>query len=85
MENQLKLKIKIGQVEFEAEGDANVVTEQRDVFIQNIVPAATSFLDKIQNIETTKLIESSTTPPRIHQEDVISSLPVSIPAGFSRT
>ena len=59
MENQLKLKIKIGQVEFEAEGDAKVVTEQRDVFIHNIVPAATSFLDKIQNIETTKLIESS--------------------------
>lgn len=59
MENQLKLKIKIGQVEFEAEGDAKAVTEQRDVFIQNIVPAATSFLDKIQNIETTKLIETS--------------------------
>ena len=59
MDSQLKLKIKIGQVEFEAEGDSKVVTEQRDVFIQNIVPAATSFLDKIQNIETTKLIESS--------------------------
>ncbi len=60
MENQLKLKIKIGQVEFEAEGDANAVTEQRDVFIQNIVPAASAFLDKIQNLETAKIIEPTT-------------------------
>jgi len=57
MENQLKLKIKIGQVEFEAEGDANAVTEQRDVFIQSIVPAASSFLDKIQSIETARAAE----------------------------
>ena len=57
MENQLKLKIKIGQVEFEAEGDANAVTEQRDVFIQSIVPAASSFLDKIQSIETARVVE----------------------------
>ena len=60
MENQLKLKIKIGQVEFEAEGDANAVTEQRDVFIQSIVPAASSFLDKIQSIETARTIEPPT-------------------------
>lgn len=57
MENPLKLKIKIGQVEFEAEGDANAVTEQRDVFIQSIVPAASSFLDKIQSIETARTVE----------------------------
>lgn len=76
MENELKLKIKIGQVEFEAEGDAKAVTEQRDVFIQNIVPAATSFLDKIQNIETTKLIETSLDTQLIQKDDVVSSLPV---------
>ncbi len=73
MENQLKLKIKIGQVELEAEGDAKVVTEQRDVFIQNIVPAATAFLDKIQSLETAKLLESSSNPPCIQKSE--SSLP----------
>lgn len=72
MENQLKLKIKIGQVEFEAEGDANAVTEQRDVFIQNIVPAASAFLDKIQNLETAKIIEP-TTNHKLLQNDLESS------------
>lgn len=77
MENQLKLKIKIGQVEFEAEGDANAVTEQRDVFIQSIVPAASSFLDKIQSIETARTIEPPTNNQIVQNETVAPALPYS--------
>ncbi|MBP5695311.1 MAG: hypothetical protein J6X11_01540 [Treponema sp.] len=77
MENQLKLKIKIGQVEFEAEGEAKAVTEQRDVFIQSIVPAATSFLDKIQNIETTNMVESSTNQKFLQKGNLVSYMPIS--------
>jgi hypothetical protein len=77
MENQLKLKIKIGQVEFEAEGDANAVTEQRDVFIQSIVPAASSFLDKIQSIEAVRVAESPTNSQIVQNETATSALPYS--------
>ena len=77
MENQLKLKIKIGQVEFEAEGDANAVTEQRDVFIQNIVPAASSFLDKIQSIETARAAEPLANSQVVRTEMTTPTLPYS--------
>lgn len=77
MENQLKLKIKIGQVEFEAEGDANAVTEQRDFFIQSIVPAASSFLDKIQSIEAARVAESPTNSQIVQNETATSALPYS--------
>lgn len=77
MENQLKLKIKIGQVEFEAEGDATAVTEQRDVFIQSIVPTASSFLDKIQSIEATRVAESPTSSQIVQNETATPALPYS--------
>ena len=88
MENQLKLKIRIGQVEFEAEGDTNAVTEQRDVFIQSIVPAASSFLDKIQCLEKARTVESPISN-QIAQGDVTTpALPYSNTANnidWSRT
>ena len=77
MENQLKLKIRIGQVEFEAEGDATAVTEQRDVFIQSIVPAASSFLDKIQSIEAAKTAEPPTNSRIVQTEMTTPALPYS--------
>lgn len=77
MENQLKLKIKIGQVEFEAEGDTHAVTEQRDFFVQSIVPAASSFLDKIQSIETARVAESSTNSQIVQNETAAPALPYS--------
>lgn len=77
MENQLKLKIKIGQVEFEAEGDATAVTEQRDVFIQSIVPTASSFLDKIQSIEAARVAESPTSSQIVQNETATPALPYS--------
>ncbi len=77
MENQLKLKIKIGQVEFEAEGDATAVTEQRDVFIQSIVPTASSFLDKIQSIEAARVAESPTSSQIVQNETTTPALPYS--------
>ena len=74
MKNQLKLKIKIGQVEFEAEGDAGAVTEQRDVFIQRIVPAASPFLDKNQSIEAARVAESPTNSQIVQNETVTHAL-----------
>ena len=50
--NQLKIKYKIGGIEFEAEGPADVVEQQRVAFISGVLPAAveamnnTRFVDK---------------------------------------
>lgn len=50
--DQLKIKYKIGGIEFEAEGPADVVEQQRVAFISGVLPAAveamnnTRFVDK---------------------------------------
>ena len=40
MSDILKLKYKVGQIEFEAEGTADVVERERDVFLNAVLPAA---------------------------------------------
>ncbi len=49
--NQLKLKYKIGGIEFEAEGPADVVEQQRAAFISGVLPAAVEAMNNTRFVE----------------------------------
>ncbi len=51
MERENRVKFKIGEIEFETEGAADVVERERNVFLTTILPAA---VDAIVNIRGTK-------------------------------
>ena len=56
-----RIKFKIGEIEFEAEGDSNDVEKQRDYFMNAIIPVATTIVNRIPSIEKESLDNNSTT------------------------
>jgi DNA-binding PadR family transcriptional regulator len=59
MEGALKLKYKIGEVEFEAEGLPADVEKQRDFFMQNIIPATPAIIEELNNSSQKKLLNAA--------------------------
>ena len=45
-----RIKFKIGEIEFEAEGDSNDVEKQRDYFMNAIIPVATTIVNRIPTL-----------------------------------
>ena len=59
----LKLKYKVGEIEFEAEGTAEVVEQQRVNFMNAVLPAAVEAMVRTQTIvEQPTYIEPTTQP-----------------------
>lgn len=52
MSEVLKLKYKVGQIEFEAEGSADAVEQQRVNFMNSVLPAAVEAMTRTQSVMT---------------------------------
>lgn len=63
MSDILKLKYKVGEIEFEAEGPAEAVEQQRVNFMNAVLPAAVEAMVRTQTVvERQPYIESATQP-----------------------
>ena len=63
MSDVLKLKYKVGEIEFEAEGPAEAVEQQRVNFMNAVLPAAVEAMVRTQTVvERQPYIESTTQP-----------------------
>lgn len=74
MSDVLKLKYKVGQIEFEAEGTAEAVEQQRINFMSAVLPAAIEAMVRTQNVvNNTPYIGETTQAPlleaKIKSED----------------
>lgn len=66
MSDVLKLKYKVGEIEFEAEGPAEAVEQQRVNFMNAVLPAAVEAMVRTQTVvEHRPYIESASQPPMI--------------------
>lgn len=63
MDNQLRVKFKIGDIEFEAEGSANDVEREREAFKNTLLPLAIDAMVQTRGVITaTQYIEASEQP-----------------------
>lgn len=88
MSDILKLKYKVGEIEFEAEGPAGVVEQQRINFMKTVLPAAVEAMVQTQTVaEHQTYIETKPQAPKLEtgiQINSASSNPQS-EIDFSRT
>ena len=87
-----KVKFKIGEIEFEAEGSAEVVERERNVFLNALLPAAVEAIVRTRGAEkAVQYISANSTPALMDSapQDVLplSTNPTMSGAGidFSRT
>ena len=84
----LKLKYKVGKIEFEAEGTAEVVEQQRVNFMNVVLPAAVEAMVRTQTIvEQPTYIEPTTQPTLLEAGmlDNSQATPQKTETDFSRT
>ena len=84
----LKLKYKVGEIEFEAEGPAEVVEQQRVNFMNAVLPAAVEAMVRTQTIvEQPTYIEPTTQPTLLEAGmlDNSQATPQKTETDFSRT
>lgn len=84
----LKLKYKVGEIEFEAEGTAEVVEQQRVNFMNVVLPAAVEAMVRTQTIvEQSTYIEPTTQPTLLEAGmlDNSQATPQKTETDFSRT
>lgn len=62
MEN--KVKFRIGEIEFEAEGSAEVIEREREIFLSSLLPAAVDAIKNTRGVSYQKqIVESNETTP----------------------
>ena len=84
----LKLKYKVGEIEFEAEGPAEVVEQQRVNFMNAVLPAAVEAMVRTQTVvEQPAYIEPTTQPTLLEAGMLDNSQAIlqKTETGFSRT
>lgn len=84
----LKLKYKVGEIEFEAEGPAEVVEQQRVNFMNAVLPAAVEAMVRTQTVvEQPAYIEPTTQPTLLEAGmlDNSQAAPQKTETNFSRT
>lgn len=84
----LKLKYKVGEIEFEAEGPAEVVEQQRVNFMNAVLPAAVEAMVRTQTVvERPAYIEPTTQPTLLEAGmlDNSQATPQKTETDFSRT
>lgn len=59
MDNQLKVRFKIGEIEFEAEGSANDVERERESFKNTLLPLAIEAMVRTRGVIETQYIETA--------------------------
>lgn len=66
MSDTLKLKLKIGEIEFEAEGPVEAVEQQREIFVNGVLPAAVNAMAQTRStIENKPYIETVPETPML--------------------
>lgn len=88
MSNTLKLKLKIGEIEFEAEGPVEAVEQQREIFVNGVLPAAVNAMAQTRtSIESKAYIESTPQAPMLESDtsEVTSQISESSVIDYSRT
>ena len=88
MSDILKLKYKVGEIEFEAEGPAEAVEQQRVNFMNAVLPAAVEAMVRTQTVvERQPYIESATQPALLEAgaSDAPMVTPHQTENDFSRT
>ena len=66
MSDTLKLKLKIGEIEFEAEGPVEAVEQQRDIFVNGVLQAAVNAMAQTRSaIEQKTYVESTAQVPML--------------------
>ena len=69
MSEALKIRYKVGEIEFEAEGSPEAVEQQRVNFMSGVLPAAVdAMVQTHQAANTAQYIESSTSPAMLEAE-----------------
>lgn len=78
MSDTLKLKLKIGEIEFEAEGPVEAVEQQREIFVNGVLPAAVNAMAQtraatesktyIEPVPETPMLEAGETETMIATE-----------------
>ncbi len=71
-----RLKFKIGEIEFEAEGDADVIERERNAFMQFVLPAAVDAVVKtgISKGKEVCLDVNETAVPLIEEREILSPI-----------
>lgn len=88
MSDILKLKYKVGGIEFEAEGDEEAVEQQRINFMNTVLPAAVDAMVRTQTaLENKSYIEVTPQPPLLEAGSTETSIlsEKKIDADYSRT
>lgn len=67
MEN--RVKFKIGEIEFEAEGSAEVIERERNVFMNALLPAAVDAIVRTRGVESANQYIENNKMPLIEQID----------------
>lgn len=71
MSDTLKLKLKIGEIEFEAEGPVEAVEQQREIFVNGVLPAAVNAMAQTRStIESRPYIETVPETPVLEAGEV---------------
>ena len=84
----LKLKYKVGEIEFEAEGTAEVVEQQRVNFMNAVLPAAVEAMVRTQTIAEQPTYIEPTTQPTLLEAGMLDNsqaTPQKTETDFSRT
>lgn len=84
----LKLKYKVGEIEFEAEGTAEVVEQQRVNFMNVVLPAAVEAMVRTQTIVKQPTYIEPTTQPTLLEAGMLDNsqaTPQKTETDFSRT
>lgn len=84
----LKLKYKVGEIEFEAEGTAEVVEQQRVNFMYAVLPAAVEAMVRTQTIAEQPTYIEPTTQPTLLEAGMLDNsqaTPQKTETDFSRT
>lgn len=78
MSDTLKLKLKIGEIEFEADGPVEAVEQQREIFVNGVLPAAVNAMAQTRSAVDSKdskvYIESTPQGPMLEAGDQQSTI-----------
>ena len=70
--NQLKIKYKIGGIEFEAEGPADIVEQQRIAFISGVLPAAVEAMNNTRFVDKESMYIEGSDPQMLYAPQLTS-------------
>lgn len=84
MSDTLKLKYKVGEIEFEAEGPADAVEQQRINFMNAVLPAAVNAMVQTRSVSENKAYIETAPQQSLLEAGHTEAEPVSDAVDYSR-